>query len=543
MSDFALPLTVSQVGQRVSEPIDLRVYSEGIDENKISEIMLSLRHCLQESSVTDFKIMPNFSFGWLKGPNGYVASFKKDKMFQDDLFKSDYFRVISIAEVLISDLKMSIEKQTEMRSILRKVIPIETETPPNLDDHWYSGWGPALGTNGSYIGLESFEDRDDDASKIRWFIIVVSGLHYQTVQMLQNRDIEISLKNRELNATFDASEQLHMKSKIDLNDITYEEEFKEGGIKDRMLRIAIENNRRLIALYADAIDIPLINTVETFEETEMIAPEFSMTSINKEIMLEAIQWWPKNRIIYPSTIIYTPRGDTDISVEAKKTLPRPIIHGAKIGAFCKTFKKENPEMFEKLVKNLDLKFLEHPISSKGNVEMDYNTFRRKGDFIIWYNNCADVTFDPENNDTYGIIIQDQIGHGLLCMNCKYFSNDKVGRPIWAWKNSAMNAYPVIYPYDPNPNRNQNISLVNQEFRFFSLYHGGGTEGNRVYPKQLQGTFKTRKDELDMEKILDDLVGDYPKIIEKNIRLGPRLIYLSPGIIEEPKYNFYRGDII
>ncbi len=548
MTDSTLPIFVSQVGQYKGEQANLKIFS-GLDEKKTTEMYHGLHFCLEESGVTDFKIFPNFDFGWLCGPSGYVAVFDKTKMFMDDLFHHDYFRVISAFEVkMMKDEKINIpEKRAEIRNAIRKAIPIETDTPPTLDDNEYGGWGPALGTNGKTIGLLSFDDTDEEEiGKTRWFLVVMSGLHTQTVQMLQNRDIEITLRNRAVTGTFDAGEQLYSKSKHDFRVVTYDDEFEEGGIKDRMLKIAKENNRRLAAIYADAADITLINAPRSWDETEIRTPgdgNMQITASVVELMKEAIAWWPNNRIIYPSTVISSPRGDPEMSEEAKRDLPPIKIRGARIGEFCSLMKKKEAG-FEQILKQHNIKFLEHPLSSEANIETDFNTFRVRDDGIYWYNNCTDTTFDPLNCSSYGVIMQDRLVHGLFIINSKHLENEKVNRISHNWKNGCLNGYPVIYPFDPNITRStNNTALLNSSAdRFFSLYHGGGgSEGNRAFPKQLQGGYKLRE-ELDIEKVSQDLAGEYTKVMDTKIRLNPRLIYCSPGIIEEPKYNFYRGDI-
>lgn len=503
----------------------------GVTPNVISdstnvELKEALMDFMEESGVSKINILPNFSLGNILGPSGYVAELNLNRVFSTSLFHQPLFRFISFFEITFDNEMLLKIKTDEWKDVIRKTIPLHTPYYPKLSDTCTSAWAPALGQYGSNIGIYSFEENVGNERTKRFFIGVHSGLHMETYDLLiHHLTVDILYKNSDIiNQYASALDDNVTKPK------TYKDVFNDtSGIMKNMREVARENNRRLAVQFAKTLNIH-------FKDKEVI-PSLSELSIPPSndtfpYALDGLKWWnpPENITSVPLFLDSVIHGDiyeddVDAVVEAR-IKPKHELKSMPIGVIYRKLKAHatTPQQQEALKEYNRISFIEKRGTVIPTLESEYNSYRIRGEFLLFYNHCSPTLTD--NKYPYTCVIKQQsIFQGYEILNsCLSKNNEEEHRAHSnQWTNSFGNGYPTI----PNiEKRKESIVKIenSQAGIFFSAYNNISIN-RKDMPKQVKyvPNYEYWSDGLVKRDLHNS--GFSPNSIE----LVPEFVYLSPDI--------------
>ena len=498
-------------------------------ENDLISEIKALKSTIEKSGCSLFCIYPNFIFGWLAGPAGYVCSFPSTQAFRCDPFVSNYFRIISLYEVETVPEYIEPQKRRQAHTRIRQCIQEDTKVWPKMEsDTDQSGWGESLGVNGGRIGLYTIEEPSLDkqgVNKMRMFIVVQSGLHQKTVKDMHNYDYVLSRKNEALAAKIlNITQSSSNKGKI----FSYGEEFdSQHSMKIRMLQCASENNNRMAAKFIKILDlVPLNHEIRPSSDTPYVVPDLPDGVPSKERLGKALEYWPRKVPItsldcLPSYDNPVPT-DNNAHVSVKEAIPPDELRGYPIGAYLAHFKKTDLTYFNELVKTYDIVFWSSPWRIIPDLESDTNTMRTDDGQVTWYNGCTPIS-------DRGVIRPLPLSLGYDVINGHLFRGAK------AWQNNYLQGYPIDYPFYQSPTPSG--TDYHTEAKFISAYHGGISgikkRGNTIYPSHFHGSYK-RISDLTSEMYQDRYTHDLHTQGLTINRLSPLLVYLS----QKTPYNAF-----
>ena len=535
---------INQVG--ISESDDLMLSTNKNETNEeLEEKMNCVLNLIKSSSISKLYIHPNFDFGWLNGPSGYVAAINKDMAFNYEMFTHSLFRAITITEIVwnqnTNDCIVNSSKHAEIRKNLRKAMPLQTDNIPGALDNDTSGWSAALGLYDSRIGFYSYLDNSTKnvESRTRMYIIVDSGLHDETVQSIHNADYRTTIQNIRLMKSFDAlddsfTDYKYNGTESDKNIITtIETEFREDSRKANALKIALENNRRLTVMFASITNQTLKNKIESYpeEDYQYFRPLEGVQNVNteeeKQLFMKALNWWPPGAIITPATQICKYKHDSSISDEAKKDLPPPELEGYKLGSAYMSLQKASErnnkkEGFIALVNQFKVRFHEKPISYLPDAESEYNTFRMDDSHFYYYSNTSPTK--QTDNEKSAVIKQLLPMKGYEFYNCALFADSETenngdNSNIKYWSNDFGSGYPTIPKLDSCAWKQDELGSA---YKFSSLFNDGINPGKKI-PEQLEVTYQNT-DPQNKQLASKHLSGNTN--INKKAVFVPELVYLS-----------------
>lgn len=498
----------------------LSLENEKENEDFTQDLRASFKLFIADSGSSKFCIFPNFNQGIFTGPQGYVTQISLTRYFSSWCFLQPIFRVISFFEVNMNDDAIQALKTDEIRDMIRKTFPIDTCNPPTLTDTSEGEWSPALGDEGSNIGIYSFTEKVLNDQVKRFFIGVHSGLHYQTVRNFQDHLIQITYKNIEFLEKQNSYEMHNNSSKLE----TYET-ILNSGIFKRLNKISKENNRRLATQFARTLKINFKNDVIPLL-TPVRSPMFNTTKFetNAQLSKELLKWWPKNGLMYiDSTVKYQiEEDDKDSEIVSRLYTPEEIENSC-IGVVYESLKKKiPPEQLSQFNQSFKFNLLEKRETVIPDIECDYNTFRVQNGSLIYYNNCTCTTPDIQD-PAFAVVKQLSLSQGYEIFNSMLSQNhvNTNREQHYSWTNNFCNGFPVIYPQI----KREDSNLPADFSKFFSFYNGFNKDKMK-FPKQLNYVPKQKK-------IYDDpsFVRDlYPiTFIPNMVQLLPEFVYLGGNI--------------
>lgn len=495
----------------------------------------SLKLLLAEAGISHFFIFPNFSLGTLLGPQGYVAEIPSTKLFSSWLFTQPLFRIISFFEIIANEEIVIGFKNEETRDKIRKSFPIETINYPNLTDVAEGNWSPALGSQGSSIGIYSFKENVGNDQVERWFIGVHSGLHYQTNKLLLDALTNISYKNYEMT---------HRAGMIEPGEVLKLEKvgsFIHEGLFKRMRNISRENNKKLATQFARILKLNF--KTDTFASIASLrTPNLSshIFDTSPALVKELLNWWPKDVDLFLDSVVLYDVDEENKDPEIVKRLSiSKELENAPVGVIFNNLKKKAvTENMESVLNQYKFKCLDKRETVAPVAECDYNTFRIYNNNLYYYNNCTS-TLPDIHEPALAVIKQLSLTQGYEIINSKISLNNSSlhFEQSQKWTNDFGNAYPVIFPQMKRPDISAQNS--NDVFnKFFSLYNSINKEKDK-YPKQIKYVPKYRQ-KFEEPMFVKDL---QPSNFTPNVvQFTPEFVYLGPDInfdssrsIEENSY--------
>lgn len=495
-------------------------------DDEFEEKLELLSLFVEDIGMTKIYIFPNFSIGGILGPQGYVAEIHNSRYFSAWMLNQPLFRTISFFEIYC-DLPTILKylNSDDTRDYIRKGISLETSCYPTLSDTAEGNWAPALGHSNSSIGIYSFEEKVDHEQVTRYFVGVHSGLHYQTCHLLHEKLMEYTYTNSDITNGKNGQE---MKT---VGDVF------EDGLLLKMSKISKENNRRLATQFMRMLEL----RPKDFESQVLLSESRAITTNlfdsqqNIPLIEEALKWWPKGKYIFrDQQIAYdVEEEERDEEIEKRLKISDALI-GAPIGSIflqskLKAVSSEEKSGYEKLYKP---NIVEKRETICPIIECDYNTFRIKGDHILYYNNCC-CTVPTSKEPQLNIVKQLSLTQGYEIYNSNISKNltqqqfENAGR----LPNKFGDGFPVIFlPVK----RIDNIKKVDDSIDIFFSYYNGSSKkrDTQKIPKQMKYITKYLKssDEHHLQQNL------FPIDFKPNIiQLLPKFVYLSPDISFDSNY--------
>lgn len=479
----------------------------------IESLEQALISLFQHNPIMEFHLMPNFNFGYLYPPTGWVAKLDRAALFTHDLLMGEeFFRTITIVEINKAPPDLPYLRDLCLRSIPLKAPDSNTI---GFRDNSGSGWTPILAPRGNALGYFTFKDHDETTNEgvERHLLLCDNSLPDETLNQIQNHLMMEGLKSQQ---------SLLTNLPSDDPPKTVEEVFSPSGRLSTLKEAAKEQNRRLLSILLRALQHQDVRPVGSSLEPhfERMPPHEDSLPTNEpyranrlnhdtpnnqveleELLTDSLRRWPKGAPIYPfSTDLESgfPLGTyldglhkllgTDKGLGAQHQL-------AEI--------KEHHPWFE---------FIRQPLTISPLVETTYNTFDHLLDQnIVWRSNNADC------QSPRGLIKKCPLSNGYLVINPSFCLNS----PRQPWEiREHLNSHPVLDPFEPDEQKPINEDLLK---KFFST-----TEP----PKQLKGSFQ-RDTELDNNPVIRSIL--YPVDLHR-IQIEPKFVFLSPGVQSKPQFE-------
>ncbi len=510
------------------------------DAKRKALIEENLFYLAKTASIARFCVYPNFDYHRLYGPAGFATSIWAGSPFNDDvLATSALFRVVSFAEVPYNSQLLKKFKSAEYRNVIRKCIPLVSPNPPTLEDTTVTSWCPELGMKGASVGFYIFKDRIEtsDDSKPRLFVGVHSGLPGKTLELLWHKLHTVAHENRKLGKSSTTMEGLSGAASQTQKLETFDTMFGPGSIMERMRALAVENNRRLTAIFCSAMDLtPMqapIADMRYLYSSNGISLTSDQISSKKALMAQALEWWPRHSPVYPFSIVphILPAGENprDVAPEVAAILPPPILRGFPIGKVAEDVKnackeKKEDEKFANFCTKNALVYKDVVESAHLDVYSDYNSFRYNGHNVCFYSNCTSTTKVTEMDSHNCVIRQHPLAVGYECFGSLLPHSASKRAPQQHWTNRFLNGYPSCMPVERDEDRAYTLGMDTLE-KFFSV-HEHGMENKKFTPEQLKTVLK-RKLDLKAGQMRTDLCpGDE---CADSIMLEPEFVYVSPEL--------------
>lgn len=447
--------------------------------------------------LESLNLMPNFQFKYWSGPSGFSASVPMDRLVNADLLRSDLFRVISAAPVKMGEHQWGQETSKDIEGI-RSLFPLQSAKGPSLREmsQPHELWLPCLGGRQTSVALCSRVTRDSENRQVQeYYIVCHTSLPDDYLNDIQEALELISEGNYEFKKSFN---QKNGNPRPDIKPVTYEALVQPGGLLHTAREIAIVNNQRIMDLFALMTGLNLdihVSEQKSIEWPVLKADKVksildSSDNIAKFDM--ALNWWPKGIPIFPFSVL-----PHDPSL--KNRLPPKDVQGFPIGALLTHYKKEKPDLFEKMCAKYHILFQLHPRVFEPPMRTIYNTYSLGlGHMFHFHSMCAPTTHD--------FLMYEGVDLGY-----KIFSHKSLHLPDW--KNAVLDSFPAAFPFKEE-NMEVKEALVH---KCFTPTKGGSEEKNRV-PEQLLGkTIGVETLQL-ARRIL---------LFSDPIQLHPEKIFLSP----------------
>jgi len=300
----------------------------------------------------------------------------------------------------------------------------------------------------------------DNTTKDTYYIIAHTSLPRLLVNQLQVQEEFFSSSNDKYAKLVDSNSPI---IPDDIKPYTYFDVFGQGSIQEKALSLAVENATRLVAVFASIIDVQLVQPVYS-EDNEFYAS--SETEIpakyNKEGMLsDALSWWPKDLPIYPFTVL--PPVETDNFVGM--LLPKHL-QSFPLGQVLDQLRASKPKEFDLLLEKKQLEFKYKIERFTPDVVTDYNTFRIRGQQMIFYAGCTDTRTADK-----GVLLYEGLELGFKHINCQTSTS-----PSFQWINSYSNSYPVLFPGLLQEQKKVKPDTIS---KCFTLKEGGISQNTRL----------------------------------------------------------------
>ena len=487
-----------------------------------------LDNFIVEAGITKMNIYPNFHIGNILGPTGYVAEIPLGNMFSFYLFNQQLFRQISFFEISITSDFISSLKTDEKKDIIRKVIPLQTTNFPSLSDTPMDSWSPALGYYGSSIGIYSFEEMVGNEQSKRYFIGVHSGLHAQTVDILNEKFIGINYNNHTISN--EGKTNNSEVPKINTYSMVFQDNEKS---LTNMRKISIANNRRLAYIFAVSLGINFINNDIKYVNKDTKRLTMIDTKKDHAHTQSALQWWPKGvPMFFHSTIAYKWKEDDKNELIEKRIRPSETLQDMAIGELYKNLiDTADTDHRKEILKNLDINFIDKIYEAIPIAECDYNTYRLNQGHVYVYNGCC-TTITDQRDYVYNVIRQMSMVQGYQIYNSTISRKDTIKNEEEhkKWSNKAGNGFITVPMLEKRPNNDIPVA-VDKLNAFFSLYND--INPNRLSgPKQMK--YIPRNGSTSEETAIKNSL--HAQFTPNTIQLTPEFVYLSPDVSYNVLHN-------
>lgn len=441
------------------------------DEKKYeTELTKALTTFQNRTSCKSLTLLPNFDFGWLLPPIGYVSNYSLNSFYNSDPFRSSKYQIFAKAKIKMDETSYTTERQKEMERNIRLAFPGNTLINASIDSKVEDGWTPSLGGKGSSIGIyrSSYKESTQNNLVEEYFIICHTTLNYDLLSSLQVYEEQCNKSTREYIQLISEGATVIPDS---VKGYTYDDLFGSNSVNEKALELAKENAARLITIFASIIDVDLHNTVFNTRNTYESCEGDSNKHVG--VFQEVLKWWPSEVPIYPFTVLPS----LPIENNRGEQCPKQIF-GFPLGYKLDKLKKDNLDDFTKLVEKFKLEFINEIKTVVPDIITEVNTFRIFNNELIWY--CNSTPCDSNG----GILLYEGLDIGFKHLNPIIADTEYVSD----WKNDYFNAFPVLFPFVQDVERTRTVKQDSIS-KCFTLTKGGISSSTfRTIPDQFYGLF-------------------------------------------------------
>jgi hypothetical protein len=488
------PNTLQKAGQDL--PDELRVY-----EGELEDTLVEFK---KRAGISTLWIYPNFQYGWLSPPTGWVGQIDAGRMFSQHGFVTEKHRCITVIQLADSPLASEISK---IEDIIRQYFPRQSNV--TWEDRPLSGFSPGIGERGCQLGIYETQVAIEDKDEIKklFYVVAHTSLPDLLIDEIQEHDRALSKSclEYELNGGTVKRELLQK-----AEPRTYQVEFSEEGFQQRMLDVAKQLSIRCIIHFCQLTGLSLMGggMVPVLNE-EGKPVEFSVGHLpvpNVNLLEEAIKVWPKGSTMCPfSQLPQDPQLDKlkgyNIGLAVKLALR--ALDGKESALFLN---KHNLK-FDPVVYTVPSSVL----------QTVYNTHVLIGGELYQYSNCAPLT---EWGEPRPLIVQKGLELGFEIYNFDAINGKVLDEEESVISNGFGSAYPICPPFKKETRVDP--PAPGTIFKFFSWKEGGRKYQN-ILPAQIKGRF----DNLSLNSSSSFHLLP-PEIQRKPLALIPVIVLLSPS---------------
>jgi hypothetical protein len=469
------------------------------------ELPQSLVRFKTYSNIHHLDQFPNFQYGWLVPPSGWVAQMESKNLFKQYPFMSEKYRTITAVEINTEDMPFTTEQLKEIESTIRLCFPRQSNIC--LQDTPWDGWCPGIGENGCMIGIYETKVPVENKDELKhiYYLVCHTSLPEFLIDELQEHERMVQRSCDEYEFTNGTVRQEYL-SKAPPN--TLEEEFKEAGVQYSALELAKELGIRNIVHFAQLTGLKLVTPiVELLREDgaaqgELVPFEYQ-AEIQGALLPDALKLWPPQAVMCPFSEL--PRDDR---------IPAPL-RGYKIGLAT--------QMAMKVTKDLHVKFdatIYTLQRSPALIQTVYNTFKLQAGQLCFYSNTTPIS----DWNAQSIIMQRGLELGFSLYN--YDPIQQQPHETTPIKNEFGSGFPVQFPF-----RAEKRDVPTSTIQKFFTWTEGGTMFTHRIPVQLQGRFINSTLSQQVVETLLPIQNTLP------IQLTPVLCLLSPSLPPGPIYSY------
>jgi hypothetical protein len=482
---FSSQRTYQVVSDSGTIPSTLSYEDQQAYEEELTQGLTSLQ---LRSNCRSLTLLPNFDFGWLlPPPTGYVAEFDLSGLFHSDPFRANKFGVFLKAKISLNPASLTTERHKEIEKSLRigfpwpENAPLQAQSMLNLESLPSEGWTPYFHAKGCSVGIYHSTQKDVVENKTieTYYIIAHTELPRTISGQLQVLEEQISADNAEYLRAVNSNLPLP----DGVKPVTYYDVFGPGSPHERALLLAVENAKRIVAVFSTIIDVPLVQPLyEAGDEKEVYSP----SEIEVEIKFksggfsDAQRWWPKQLPVFPFTVL----PNFEIENFLGEMIPKHI-QGFPLGQVLEQLRTSKPKDFEDLLKKTDLEYKYKIERFEPDTVTDFNTFRIKNQALVYYAGCTDT-----RQSNHGVLLYEGLDLGFKHLNPS--STTSSSSQNFQWINQFKDSYPVIFPWvSSSSSSSLDQKKIKQDTvaKSFSREEGGISPNFKMkIPAQIHGLF-------------------------------------------------------
>ena len=467
-----------------------------------------------ESHIDKMYLYPNFQFGFLQGPSGYVCSFKGHDLYRQGAFTDDKLRSITAVRLRMPSESeggpakfFAPDNMKEVEKRLKICLPIKNLTPPELGETIEGGFGASLGEWGTSISIGKSTVNDEGRLKDIYWCVCHCCLPDSFIDKLQERDRRLNSVNVDY-----IENQGNVKDNIDdFHPTNYETEFNINPVYKQARQVAEELPKRLMYLWSKLVGLELDVSVPFVETETILRTPQRLNTPSEDLMARILKEniWPKGALIQPNS--YLPNEDF---------IPKEL-RGYEIGLAVS-------QMSEGMRQKVNLNYDDGIITFTPDKQILYNYLETDNNTnqLHYYNQCCYIGDVSQRNQ--GWIIDKGIELGFDVYNYDPINRIGLNRNTRITNTPFGNGFPCVWPYRTDLPK---FSPPSSSPKFFS-YLGGGYTSPSTIPEQLYKGKSTYQDlsEEELSKLIPQ--SEY----RNKFTIVPIHGYLSPKCYNAPKYN-------
>lgn len=416
------------------------------------------------SQMSTLTLLPNFQYGGWAAPSGWMATFPPGASFRQHAFCSEKYNSFIMVRLNVEGSQLTPERLRQIQEREVMCLPRRNLNPPEIlpeGEKGGHGWAAALEPRGgAFIGIFKTQAKEDDEVKEIYYVVAHVLLPDSYVDAQQGREVCLQ---KEADEYMDSGG-------MQGRGCTFEKEFisDEGGqYQLRAREIGKELGKRILTDWSRIVDIKLdVMEVQPDDDTDLVftTPKGG-TPPTRQLLEEALDVWPSGGFIRPYSLI-----PTDVMGISGK------LRGYQIGRAIAVLKEGLPEKFKEYQDKYKFRYSDEIVTFQPDCQTMINSFEVLGtNQIVWYNNCAPMD-QP-------FLVFNGLETGFDCYNYNPLTRKPFNEENFQTINSAVNAFPVIYPYKHGQRQVSTETILK-----FCCPQGGGRLDPNVQPAQLRGTF-------------------------------------------------------